>query len=164
MARARKQREKQADAGPPPRRNRAAAIGLDAADLARAAFRRAGFDEFTLVLRWREIAGAEVAAIAQPLRLTQGASGGTLTLKVDPAAALFLQHDSRSLCSRINTYLGGPAVQSFRFVPGEIAAERRSQSPEAPRHDVALHDPAARFAGPEGLKEELLALARARQK
>jgi hypothetical protein len=154
---------KQPDAAAPPaRRARVAAIGRDAGQLGRAAFDRAGFAEPGLVLRWREIVGAHVARIATPVRLSQGASGGVLTLRADPAAALFLQHESRALCARINTYLGRPAVERLKFIPGEIASEpgqpRRSY-PQKPPSD----DPALVFAGPDRLKDALLALARARR-
>ncbi|MGH6887806.1 MAG: DciA family protein [Rhizomicrobium sp.] len=160
MTRAPKQPDS-AETWPPPRRARAAAVGTDAAQLARAAFGRAGFAEPTLVLRWREIAGRDVARIARPLRLSQGASGGVLTLRADPAAALFLQHESRALCARINAYLGRPAVERLKFVPGEIAPE-----PERPKRtypqNPSPRDPARDFAGPDRLKDALLALARAR--
>lgn len=145
----------------PVRRNRTAAVGLDAAEIGRKAFARAGFTDGGLVLRWREIVGAEIARIARPLKLVDGPTGGTLTLKADPAAAIFLQHESRALCARINGWLGRPAVQRLRFVPGEIA-------PDSPRHhrsrprEAAAGDPSRRFQGNEPLKSALLRLARAR--
>src|SRR5689334_20202472 len=86
---------------PQPRRGRAAAVGNDAQKLARAGFERAGFPEPGLVLRWKEIVGAEVARIARPLRFSEGATGGVLTLRADPAASVFLQHESRVLLGRI---------------------------------------------------------------
>ncbi|HTT85315.1 MAG TPA: DUF721 domain-containing protein [Rhizomicrobium sp.] len=162
MARARKQPPQSAETEPPARRSHAASVSIDIAILARAAFLRAGFDDPTLVLRWREIAGPEVARIARPLRITQGASGAVLTLKADPAAALFLQHESRTLCARINTYLGRAAVQSLRFVPGEIALQSKKLPQKNPQ-DSGAADPALRFAGENSLKRALLALARARR-
>ncbi len=123
MASSPKQPQKPTDFEPPPRRNRAAAIGIDAGRIGRPAFERAGFAEPGLVLRWKEIVGAEIARIAQPLRLVSGPSGGILTLKAEPAAAIFLQHEGRALCARINAYLGRPVVQRLRFIPGEIAHE-----------------------------------------
>ncbi|HEY6577715.1 MAG TPA: DUF721 domain-containing protein [Rhizomicrobium sp.] len=153
--------QKPAGREPPPRRSRAAAIGIDAAQLGRTAFERAGFAQQGLILRWREIAGPEVARIARPLRLSDGPTGGVLTLKAEPAAALFLQHESRALCARINAWLGRAAVQRLRFVPGELAPEPAPLSRRYPQKSPP-HDPAHRFAGPDGLKEALLALARAR--
>lgn len=164
MARARKQSPGPAETeSPPPRRARAAAIGPDAAELGRAAFGRAGFDDPTLVLRWREIAGAEVARIARPVRISQSPSGRVLTLRADPAAAIFLQHESRALCARINSYLGGVAVERLRFIPGEIVAEPAPLSRNNPQESVA-GDPAGRFVGDDRLKGALLALARTRNR
>ncbi len=162
MARARKQPQDIAEAEPPRRRSWAAAIGPDAAQLGRAAFARAGFDDPTLVLRWREIAGPDVARIARPLRISQGPSGMVLTLRADPAAAVFLQHESRALCARINAYLGRAAVERLRFVPGELAAEPAPPSGNNPQ-DSAADDSARQFAGDDRLKHALLALARARR-
>src|SRR5262249_31425779 len=90
----------------PSRRGRAAPVSGDAGVTAAGAFHRMGFSDPSLVLRWREIAGPEVARLCQPLRFSEGAGGGTLTLKALPGAALFLGHESRALTARINGYLG----------------------------------------------------------
>jgi hypothetical protein len=157
-----KREEQLPENGPPPRRGRAAAIGNDAQKLARAGFDRAGFPEPGLVMRWKEIVGPEVARIARPLRFAQGPTGGVLTLKADSAASVFLQHESRVLCGRINAYLGRNAVQRLRFVAGDIAEDskplRRRAAPEA-----SADDPARGFAGSDALKNSLLALARVRR-
>ena len=108
MAETRK--DKQPPEAPLPRRGRTTPLGTEAGLAGQTAFVRAGFADPTLVLRWEEIAGAETAALAQPIKLSEGPSGGVLTLKAEPGAALFLQHESRALCERINTYLGRPAV------------------------------------------------------
>jgi hypothetical protein len=161
MTRPQKQSQPPPDSGPPPRRSRAAAVGLDAVQLGRTAFERAGFSEASLVLRWREIVGPEIARIARPLRLAASASGGVLSLKAEPAAAIFLQHESRALCARINAYLGRTAVQRLRFVPGELVLEPAQPIRFCPQDPVTT-DPARRFAGPDPLKDALLRLARAR--
>ena len=142
---------------------RAAAIGPDAAELGRAAFARAGFGDPTLVLRWREIAGADLARIARPVRITQSPSGAVLTLRADPAAAVFLQHESRALCARINAYLGRTAVERLRFVPGEIRPDPAPPSRNDPQ-ESAGGDHARQFTGDDRLKSALLALARTRHR
>jgi hypothetical protein len=162
MPHPRKQSPKSAETEPVSRRARAAAIGMDAATLAQAAFQRAGFGDATLVLRWRDIAGPEVARVARPLRISQSPSGTILTLIAEPAAAVFLQHETRALCARINSYLGRPLVHRLRFVPGEISQE--AERPSAKNSQVfAPDDPAREFAAPDALKNALLALARVRQ-
>jgi len=148
---------------PPPRRGRAAAVGNDAQKLARAGFERAGFVESGLVLRWKEVVGPDVARIARPLRFAQGATGGVLTLKADPAASVFLQHESRALCARINAYLGREAVQRLRFVPGDIPPDGKPLRGPQTGPEAASDDPARQFSGSELLKASLLALARARR-
>jgi len=75
----------------------------------------------TLVLRWGEIVGPEVARLAQPLRFSQSHLGGTLTLRAAPGAALFLAHEKRALAERINAYLGCAAVAQVKFVQGALA-------------------------------------------
>jgi hypothetical protein len=162
MARTRKQSPDLA-APEAPRRARAAAIAIDAGQLARAAFARAGFVDPMLVLRWREIAGPEVAGIAQPIRISQSPSGTVLTLKADPAAAVFLQHESRALCARICACLGSGSVQRLRFVPGEITPQA-AHAPQKNPQEIPVNDPTAKFAGHEGLKSALVALASVRRR
>lgn len=140
------------------RRGRSAAVAADATALAARAFARKGFADPALVLHWSEIAGPEVARLAVPVKLSNGPSGATLTLKADPGAALFLQHESRQLCARINAWAGQQLVSRLRFVQGPLArppkvrAARRACAPSPA-------DPAWHFAGDEGLKAALLALA-----
>ena len=147
---------------PPQRHARPEPVSHDVTYAARAAFARAGFPDPTLVLRWVEIAGAETARIARPVKFAESPSGGTLTLKAEPAAALFLQHESRSLCERINVYLGRPAVAKLRFIQGSLtplSAPPRIRKPIEP----TAADPARAWRGPEGLGKALLGLARMRR-
>lgn len=145
------------------RRNRTQEIGR-AADFTARAFIRAGFRDPAIVLRWREIVGPEIAKFAQPIRLSEGPSGGVLTLMAEPAAAVFLQHETRSLCSRINTYLGRPAVARLRFVSGEIARAAAPAVRCRPAAQPPKDDPAIGFSGPDALKTALVNLARARER
>jgi hypothetical protein len=122
-----------------------------------------GFADPVLVLRWREIAGLEVARLCQPLRFSEGPQGGTLTLKALPGAALFLGHESRALAARINQYLGRPAVARLKFVQGTFAPPPLPARPRNPAPQVGGCDPAQRWRGPDNLKAALLSLARWRE-
>ncbi len=146
----------------PFRRNRALAVGGDAGSVASAAFLRAGFSDPTLILRWQDIAGPEVARLAQPLKLSEGPSGGTLTLRAAPGAALFLAHEKRALCDRINAYLGRPAVAQLKFSQGALPPPPPMPPRQKPAGPLPPGDPSRRYQGPEGLAKALQALARRR--
>ena len=147
---------------PPSRRGRAQPVSSDAGSVANMAFLRAGFTDPTLILRWEEIAGPEVARLARPLKFSDGPSGGTLTLRATPGAALFLAHEKRPLCDRINAYLGRPAVTQLKFSQGAFLPP--PPKPPRPKPPGALppDDPSRRYQGPEGLAKALQALARRR--
>jgi hypothetical protein len=153
---------KQTQDSAPARRNRVTPIGGDAASVATTAFLRAGFSDPTLVLRWAEIAGPEVARLARPLKLSDGPSGGALTLRAAPGAALFLSHEKRALCERINAYLGRPAVSQIKFSQGAFLPPPPSAPRPKPAGPLPPDDPSRRYHGPEGLAKALQALARRR--
>ncbi len=115
------------------------------------------------MLRWSEIVGPEVARLAVPVKLSEGTTGGTLTLKTEPGASVFLQHETRELCDRINRFLGRPAVDRLRFVQSPLAAQPRRPQLRRPG-TVPPEDPAQTFRGAEDLKAALLALARWRDR
>jgi hypothetical protein len=148
----------------PLRRNRVHPIVEGARTESALAFGRAGFRDATLVLRWDEIAGPETARIARPTRFSDGPQGGVLTLKAEPGAALFLQHESRALIERVNAFLGRPAVARLRFVQGPLIRRPRPAQRVARASEVLPGDPALNFRGPESIRAALLKLARTRRR
>jgi hypothetical protein len=80
-------------------------------------FTRQGFASAELVTRWGEIAGAEIAAHSEPIKIqwTRPADGeerepGTLILRVEGPAAIEIQHLANVICERVNRFLGWRAV------------------------------------------------------
>jgi len=144
---------------PPLRRNRTEPVARGVMGLGAEALARAGFRDPTLVLRWPEIAGPEVARIAQPLRLSQGASGAVLTLIAEPGAALFLQHESRPLLERVNIYAGGTPIVRLKIVQAPLANPPRPLTRPRRAAHVAPDDPAQSFKGPDAVRQALLGLA-----
>jgi hypothetical protein len=141
-----------------PRRNWSAAVGSDLQRAAGAVFARAGFSDPALVLHWTEIAGAEVARLARPLRFSE--KDGTLTLLAEPAAALFLGHESRTLAARINEWAGRSAVTRVKFVQGRLSQPTPLPAPPKPKSVPRPGDPALAYRGPDALKAALQSLAR----
>jgi len=155
---ARETSKKQSSSDPPPsRRGRAASIGRDVGQAAMSAFARAGFADPALVLHWPDIAGAEVARLARPVKLSKD---GTLTLLCEPGAAVFLGHESRLILGRIRDWAGRPLATRLKFTQGPLA-QRKAPPPLAkPAAAARPGDPALAYQGPEGLKAALQSLAR----
>ncbi len=158
-----KPKDKQLPLPLPQRRGRATALGDEVRPSGQAAFDRAGFADPTLLLHWEEIAGPDAARLTRPLKLTEGPSGGVLTLKAEPGAAVFLQHETRPLCERINAYLGRQAVARLRFVQGSVKPPPPPPVRRKAKAPVLATDPALKYQGPEGLKDALVRLAKARR-
>ncbi|MEY4707209.1 MAG: hypothetical protein RJB58_932 [Pseudomonadota bacterium] len=151
-----------AQEAPPQRHGRTIPVGADAPLAGAAAFARAGFRDPSLVLRWNEIAGAAVARIAQPLKYSESATGGILTLRAAPGAALFLGHEKRALCERINAYLGRPAVSQIKFSQGALLPPAPKPKPQKAAGPLPPADPSRHYEGPETLGIAIQALARRR--
>ena len=137
------------------RRGRAAGAGEIALSEAAPAFARAGFVDASLLLRWPEIAGPEVARVAQPLKLQEGANGAVLTLRCEPGSAVLLQHETRTLIDRVNAYLGHLRIVRLRLVAGAGAP-----STAPPRHPAAGHPPDTDSPAPACLGDALARLGR----
>jgi hypothetical protein len=80
-------------------------------------FARQGFASRELVTRWAEIAGEEIAAHSQPMKVQWQRPVGdappepaTLVLRVEGPMALEIQHQSNVILERVNRFLGWQAV------------------------------------------------------
>ncbi len=140
-----------------PRRGYARPLADDALRETAAALGLAGFSDATLVLRWAEIAGPEVARVAEPVKLQEGPEGAILTLKSEPGAAVFLQHETRALIERLNAFLGAKRIARIKLISGNIP--ERIESPTHP----SLHLPQRGVPEEDtGLKGALKRFARLR--
>ncbi len=131
-------------------------------------FRRQGFASAELVTRWHEIAGAEVAAYSEPLKIQwqRAAAGedpepGTLILRVEGPAAIEIQHFANLICERINQFLGWRAVGrlALRQAPLRRGERKKARSPDpvaAARIAESLSD-----IGDDDLKDALARLGAA---
>jgi len=154
--------KKQAEA---PRANRARAVSDIVPDIGRAAFRRFGFVQSSIVSRWREIVGARYAAVSSPesIRFPPGRkSRGVLTLVVQGAHAPMMQHVAPAIIERVNLFFGYPAVDRLSFRQGIVQVEK-AKSRAAPASllplPVELGDSLREVVDPE-LRACLESLAR----
>lgn len=129
-----------------------------------AAFKRFGFVQSAIVSRWGEIVGDRYARVSAPesLRFPVGRKrDGTLTLTVQGAHAVTMQHVLPEIVERVNRFFGYAAVARVAIRQGQVANRKAPPSlrPISPGPLPAeLGDSLRAIADPE-LKAVLSALA-----
>lgn len=91
--------------------------------IGRAAFRRFGFVQSSVVTRWPEIVGERHAQVCLPesIRFPPGEkSGGILQLVVLPAHAPLIQHVIPEIIERVNRFFGYQAVARVKMRQGQV--------------------------------------------
>src|SRR5260370_5747727 len=101
------------------------------------AYARLGFAARELVTRWAEIAGAEIAAHSEPLKMQcprpvegQPQEPATLILRVEGPMALGIQRSSDVILQRVNRFFGWSAIG--RLALRKAAPSRRHAPPPSP--------------------------------
>lgn len=116
----------------PKRANRACAVSELLPDVGRAAFRKFGFVQHSIVSRWSEIVGERYARVSAPesIRFPQGKRAeGVLHLVVSGAHAPMMQHIAPEIIERVNRFFGYTAVARLAIRHGEV---KRAEKPAAP--------------------------------
>ncbi len=102
-----------------------------------------GFSQMRLLTHWEEIVGAEIARIAQPLKVSYGRQGlgARLTVLARPAHAPELQMQLPRLKERVNASYGYTAISDIRITQtGEavgFAEPKSSFEHDAPRPSLS---------------------------
>ena len=107
------------------RAKRARAVSDLMPEVGRAAFRRFGFVQSSVVSRWPDIVGDRYATISSPesIRFPHGKrSEGVLTLVVEGAHAPMMQHVAPVIADRVNRFFGYKAVERIAFRQGNVQA------------------------------------------
>src|ERR1700744_554744 len=110
-------------------------------DVFKDAYAKQGFAARELVTRWAEIAGSEIAAHSEPLKMQwprpvegQPQEPATLILRVEGPMALEIQHSSDVILQRVNRFFGWSAVGKLALRQAPLsrrAPPRRPRPPEA---------------------------------
>ena len=107
-----------------PRGGEARAVSDLMPEIGRAAFRRFGFVQSSVVSRWDEIVGARYAAVSAPeaIRFPVGKKAeGTLELVVEGAHATMMQHVIPEIIERVNRFFGYAAIARIKVRQGIVA-------------------------------------------
>ena len=129
------------------------------------AYAKQGFAARELVTRWAEIAGPEIAAHSEPLKMQwprpvegQPQEPATLVLRVEGPMALEIQHSSDVILQRVNRFFGWSAVGRLALRQAPLA--KRGSSKPAPGPDAAEVAKLAESLGSVEDEELRAALAR----
>jgi hypothetical protein len=117
-----------------PRGGAARAISDLMPDVGRAAFRRFGFVQSSVVSRWDEIVGPRYAAVSAPemIRFPVGKKAeGTLELVVEGAHSVMIQHVIPEIIERVNRFFGYAAVAKVKLRQGVIPQRDPRPTPKA---------------------------------
>ena len=117
-----------------PRGAEARAISDLMPEVGRAAFRRFGFVQSSVVSRWSEIVGERYAEMSAPemIRFPAGMKEeGTLELTVEGAFAPMMQHVIPEIIERVNRFFGYAAVAKVKIKQGPVAQPDRKRIPRA---------------------------------
>jgi len=102
-------------------------------------YAKQGFAARELVTRWAEIAGPEIGAHSEPLKIQwprpvegQPQEPATLVLRVDGPMALEIQHASDVILERVNRFFGWSAVGRLALRQAPLSRPKRSQAARAP--------------------------------
>ena len=87
----------------------------------RPTLKKRGLAQFTLIENWSLIVGEHLATYSHPVRLTRGgAEGGTLTVAVEGAMAVEIQHLSPQIIDRINAHYGYDAIGKLHIIQAPL--------------------------------------------
>ncbi len=103
------------------------------------AYAKQGFAARELVTRWGEIAGPEVAAHSEPLKIQwprpvegQPQEPATLVLRVEGPMALEIQHASDVILQRVNRFFGWSAVGRLALRQAPLSRRKGPAASRAP--------------------------------
>jgi hypothetical protein len=122
-----------------PRQFSAKPLSVMLSDVFSDVYARQGFAARELVTRWAEIAGPEIAAHAEPLKMQwprpvdgQPQEPATLVLRVEGPMALEIQHSSDVILQRVNRFFGWSAVGRLALRQAPLSRRERPKRPGAP--------------------------------
>ena len=114
-------------------------LGILLNDVFAEAYAKQGFAARELVTRWAQIAGPEIAAHAEPLKMQwprpvegQPQEPATLVLRVEGPMALEIQHSSDVILQRVNRFFGWSAVGKLALRQAPLSRRDRPKRPRPP--------------------------------
>lgn len=96
------------------------------------AFAKQGFASREIVTRWKDIAGARIGEVSEPIKIQWPRAVGdnppdpaTLILRVDGPLALEIQHSSDVIRERVNRFFGWNAIGKITIRQGPLSQHKQ---------------------------------------
>jgi len=103
------------------------------------ALRSQGFASTEIIARWAEIAGPEIAAHSEPMKINWPRQAGdappepaTLVLRVEGPAAIEIQHLTAVILERVNRFFGWQAVGRIALRQAPLRRQEQPRPPAPP--------------------------------
>ena len=130
------------------------------------AFAKQGFANTGLVTHWPAIVGAEIADLAEPMRMVwprrvheDDPEPATLVLRVEGPVALEIQHLSGVIIEKVNRFFGWRAVGRIQIRQAPLLRREKKKPPPAPDPEtVARLAAGLSDVADEGLRDALARL------
>jgi len=128
--------------------------------------KRRGFREIDILAHWPMIVGPQLAALSCPERISRSGrlspdGGAVLTVKVEGAMALEVQHMAPLILERLNQHYGAGSITRLNIVQGPLPLDyvKAQKARSTPLSEAELDDAEA---GLQGFDNSRLKLALAR--
>ena len=128
--------------------------------------KKRGFREIDILAHWPMIVGQQLAALSCPERISRSGrlspdGGAVLTVKVEGAMALEVQHMAPLILERINQHYGAGSITRLNIVQGPLPLDyiKAQKARSTPLSEAELDDAEA---GLQGFENSRLKLALAR--
>jgi hypothetical protein len=119
----------------------AALVGKCLADT----FAQRGFAAAEIVTRWAEIAGADIAAHCEPMKIewprrrsatAADPEPAVLVLRVEGPCAIEIQHQAAVIIARVNSFFGWPAIGRITLRQAPLRRRTRKAPPRPDKEAV----------------------------
>ena len=109
--------------------------------------KRQGFASTEIIARWADIAGTEIAAHSEPMKIAwsrasegdvaDAAEPATLVLRVEGPAALEIQHLTAVILERVNRFFGWQAIGRIALRQAPLRRHEPPTPPPPPDPEIA---------------------------
>lgn len=131
-------------------------------DILKEAFSKRGVPDAGLFLEWEKIVGSEIAGFCAPEKITYDgtqAQRTTLSIRVAPAAVLYVSSFQTQILAHLHRYYGYPKVQELRFFQAPLPRMTKNVRPVIEKGVLPEHEKrAVEKIQNEGLQKALLDL------